>query len=681
MSSIHGFMQRWNWWKESEPVSFSNFERYFYTYLENGIDVKSPENIEGIESLKQETRKKLVEEIFNGFPQFQAKWEKVGQLDRDGYVIEKWIIETQPGFFVPANIYHPDTVLQKRPGILFTPGHTPYGKAFCEYQTAVLSFVSQGYVVLNYDPLGQGERGMYGSILSGNHHDVSSYQCIMAGEHSGKYFTWDAMKCIDLLLSRTDVDHARIGMTGCSGGGSHTIYVTALDTRIACSVCVVAAVPTNFIATNLPGCSHHMEDNYPAMCTENGVSLEKLGMCIAPRPFLILGGTYDHSFPPVAMNEYYDWLRAVYDVYEKQEKLKYRLLEADHGYSGVFQNEACLWFNKWFGKDEQCSETIRPRVESEASLECLDAIYSSGIKINSVSGLNYLNWNNMNKATKLDNSETPEMVALALKNEITTLLGINEWKEEKYGFESLPFWPIYEGDWYIRRCSIFDCNSRHLAMDAALLRKYPFLPIKKIVLVMNFDGENILPDIMERISTALDHGTAVLLPNQIANNGFLFPFMAGRSALGVKIVMLEKLIEYVKKGMGCENASIEIIAYNSEGIHVLIYSLLNSLNIGTIKLINSLESFDQILGNTILFEETLNKNYYIYDRYIEYIHGIAVKISPEKLIAAQTGRTIKIYNSERRLRNKGVRERLLLYAEKYNLQVSFVDIFDMQDEL
>jgi dipeptidyl aminopeptidase/acylaminoacyl peptidase len=58
---------------------------------------------------------------------------------------------------------------------------------------------------------------------------------ILLGTNTARYRTWDGMRAIDYLTSRSDIDPQRIGFTGCSGGGTVTSYVMALDDRVACA--------------------------------------------------------------------------------------------------------------------------------------------------------------------------------------------------------------------------------------------------------------------------------------------------------------------------------------------------------------------------------------------------------------------------------------------------------------
>ena len=85
----------------------------------------------------------------------------VGSFERPGYRVEKVVYESQPGFHIPANLYIPTTGKPPFPGVLFQMGHSPDGKASDVYQRCCQGLARLGYLVLAFDPMGQGERTYY----------------------------------------------------------------------------------------------------------------------------------------------------------------------------------------------------------------------------------------------------------------------------------------------------------------------------------------------------------------------------------------------------------------------------------------------------------------------------------------------------------------------------------------
>lgn len=87
--------------------------------------------------------------------------ERTGVLEREGYVVEKLLLETQPGFWATANLYLPARSSGKAPGILNAVGHWEHSKAQEVEQARCIGLARKGYVALIWDPLGQGERFQY----------------------------------------------------------------------------------------------------------------------------------------------------------------------------------------------------------------------------------------------------------------------------------------------------------------------------------------------------------------------------------------------------------------------------------------------------------------------------------------------------------------------------------------
>ncbi len=166
----------------------------------------------------------------------------LGQTSLPGMRIEKVLFDSQPGFHVTALLYLPDATLVSGllPAIVMAPGHSPAGKAG-DFALAS-AFTRNGFAVLSYDPLGQGERLQYPNPKDPAHtltkgptgeHGEASLQPVLLGESIAKYFLWDGMRAIDYLETRPEIDPNRLGAFGCSGGGAMTALLGAVDPRVA----------------------------------------------------------------------------------------------------------------------------------------------------------------------------------------------------------------------------------------------------------------------------------------------------------------------------------------------------------------------------------------------------------------------------------------------------------------
>ncbi|HEU0139563.1 MAG TPA: prolyl oligopeptidase family serine peptidase, partial [Bryobacteraceae bacterium] len=166
-------------------------------------------------------------------PAADLKARVVGTLSRGGCRIEKIVYETLPGVLVPAHLYLPERVDSRAPALLFYPGHWwADSKMRPDFQAFCLTMARLGFVVLSWDPFGQGERG----VSSRDHRRI---EMLLAGVSQQGLAEYETECALRYLLSRREVDPKRIGITGASGGGYNTWITSALDDRIAAAVPVV----------------------------------------------------------------------------------------------------------------------------------------------------------------------------------------------------------------------------------------------------------------------------------------------------------------------------------------------------------------------------------------------------------------------------------------------------------
>lgn len=226
----------------------------------------------------------------------------LGSTQADGFRVEKLLFDSQPNFPVTALLYLPDGARngKKHPAILITPGHYPTSKAI-DYSTSAL-FARNGFVVLSYDPIGQGERLQYPDPTHPGHsllthstgeHGEASLQPMLVGDTFSRYVLWDAMRGVDYLSQLPEVDPRRIGALGCSGGGAMTALLGALDKRVA--AIGVACYTTSF-DTLLPAMGpQDGEQSIPGFIA-SGLDFPDWIELAAPRPYAVIA-TYNDMFP------------------------------------------------------------------------------------------------------------------------------------------------------------------------------------------------------------------------------------------------------------------------------------------------------------------------------------------------------------------------------------------------
>jgi dienelactone hydrolase len=242
---------------------------------------------------RQKSVKDKLQELVGPFPaKTPLNPQITGTIKKDGYHIDKIIYESMPGFFVSGCIFVPDHITGKAPAILYVSGHDQEAFRARLYQVLMLNLVKKGIVVLAIDPPGQGEHVQYYDPKIGFssvgysviEHCYFGNQCFLSGFSCARYFIWDGIRGIDYLLSRSDVDPARIGVTGFSGGGTITSYISAFDDRVRVSVpCSWSAANRRELETK------GVQDAETVFChgLAEGISFEDLLEVRAPKPVLM----------------------------------------------------------------------------------------------------------------------------------------------------------------------------------------------------------------------------------------------------------------------------------------------------------------------------------------------------------------------------------------------------------
>jgi dienelactone hydrolase len=300
------------------------------------------------ERRKQSVRATLLG-ILGGLPDYNGPLHPriTGNIQAEGYAIEKLIFESLPGLFVTANVYRPSQ--QGRfPAILLQAGHTQEGKP--ESQRLAANLALKGFVVLAFDPIGQGEREQtydpqIQSPLAGwsvNEHIQQGAQSILIGESVARYFIWDAKRALDYLLSRPDVDNTRVGATGCSGGGALTTLIGALDSRIK------AVAPACFINSYrmlFAGPDPDSEMSLPGLLS-HGLDMADYVELSAPVPWLILA-THDDYFTPAGARPVYEEARRWFGLYGAADRLRFFVGPGPHGTPLETREAIYEWMIRW----------------------------------------------------------------------------------------------------------------------------------------------------------------------------------------------------------------------------------------------------------------------------------------------------------------------------------------------
>ncbi len=273
-----------------------------------------------------------------------------GVIERDGFQIEKVIYQSRPRHYVTANLYLPAGLAGPTGAVLFLCGHAEAAKAYPEYQAVCQRLALAGLVVLAQDPIGQGERLSYWDAATQSatvgpccpEHDHAGAQCVPLGDYLARYFAHDAMRGLDYLCSRPEVDAARLGVTGNSGGGTQSSLLMLLDPRLA------AAAPGTFIMNRATyqrtGGAQDAEQIWPGF-TAAGCDHEDIVMAMAPKPVRVLAVT-DDFFPIEGARRTVQRCKRVWGLFGREECVDLVEDVSGHAYTPPLARAATAFFTR-----------------------------------------------------------------------------------------------------------------------------------------------------------------------------------------------------------------------------------------------------------------------------------------------------------------------------------------------
>lgn len=268
-----------------------------------------------------------------------------GAVESGAVRIEKLVFQSRPGLFVTANFYLPRKSASPLPCVVYLNGHWPsLDGAKTGFQDRYLWYPANGFALLVVDPLGFGEiPGVHPGM---NRHN--QWHWLSLGYTPAAVEVWNAMRALDWLASRPEIDSARIGVTGVSGGGVMTQFLAALDERVAvaapsCSTYTLGSQAVLDLVPQQCDCTF-----YPNVCR---MDFPEVLALIAPRPLMILGGRKDPIFPPRGFREAFRRVKRVYDLYAGPEDSdpRLRLVESNEGHTDPphFLAETHRWMCRW----------------------------------------------------------------------------------------------------------------------------------------------------------------------------------------------------------------------------------------------------------------------------------------------------------------------------------------------
>ena len=292
-------------------------------------------------------------EVFGGLngwerPPLQAEVRDIHRFE--GYRRETVTFTSRPGLTVFGYFLVPDGLPSdaRRPGLVVLPGHgrgvdsfvgigedgrQEVARADTEYHANMaLQCVANGYPTLAIELMSFGHRRRADAVAQGpgasSCHD-DSMAALMLGETMTGWRVWDAIRALDYLETRSEVDSARIGTMGISGGGLVSMFTAALDTRVR--ACVMSAYLNTFADSVLA--VPHCVDNYaPGLFALT--EMPGIASLIAPRALYAESGRDDPIFPvrgfEVAVRE----VAEAYEAAGVPERFVAEIVSGGHRFDG-----------------------------------------------------------------------------------------------------------------------------------------------------------------------------------------------------------------------------------------------------------------------------------------------------------------------------------------------------------
>ncbi len=277
------------------------------------------------------------------------------RVQHDDYSVEKVSFEAHPGFYVTGNLYRPvGKDGAKAPGVVMPHGHWEHGRLENSEMGSVpargIALARMGMVAFTYDMVGYVDSQQFG-------HRWREPKELLWGLHPFGLQLWSSIRAVDFVLSLPEVDPARIGCTGASGGGTQTFALTSVDDRVAVSA------PVNMISSTMQGGC--ICENAPLI--RLGHSNMEIGATMAPRPMMMVSATGDWTRETPRIE--YPAIKSIYELYGAGGNLDTHQVDAGHNYNKASREEVYRFFAKHLlGKPQPDLVEAPFQVEPEAAL-------------------------------------------------------------------------------------------------------------------------------------------------------------------------------------------------------------------------------------------------------------------------------------------------------------------------
>ncbi|MHB0935585.1 MAG: acetylxylan esterase [Armatimonadota bacterium] len=311
------------------------------------------------------------------FPPAQVEVIPRETIEKRDVVIHKILYSTFTDNWVPANIFLPRTVAAPVPAVATPCGHSNAGKI--GYHHRALQLAQNGYAAITWDWIGMGERQLtpQAPYAASTYHNLVGDRMPLAGYSFAWFMVQEAMAAVTVLQGLPEVDSARIGITGSSGGGWLSVYAAAMDERIKVSVPAASVSSLRHVIN-----AHDSEQAYFDMQRKGVHYPDLIGFLICPRPLFIVSNS--HDIWKIETTEYAHHEAArLYEVMGVPERIGMRTWDRGHNYDEDQFTVGMQWLNRWLKNEPDAPVDTRTdpenMVEADELIVCRDeSVFAEG---------------------------------------------------------------------------------------------------------------------------------------------------------------------------------------------------------------------------------------------------------------------------------------------------------------
>jgi dienelactone hydrolase len=272
---------------------------------------------------------------------------KRGEEERDGYVLESWVLDLNGLEPVPAFLARPKGLCHQAPAVVFDHSHgggydigkkeLVDGRSYMQPVPYAKALTDEGYVVLGIDHWCFGERG--------HTSELDTFKAmIWQGRVLWGMMVYDSLRALDWLVTRGDVDPSRVATLGMSMGSTMAQWLGALDERVKVTVDICCLTEYHTLLADQGLARHGIYYYVPGLLKEFTAS--DVNALIVPRAHLGLAGTKDALTPLAGLDIIERELKAAYAEAGHPERWALLRYDVAHQETAEGRQEALAFLRK-----------------------------------------------------------------------------------------------------------------------------------------------------------------------------------------------------------------------------------------------------------------------------------------------------------------------------------------------